>query len=331
MKPENITNSQWAKYNTLFVMEHFLGHNAFQKLFCNTERNLMKSIGEYASKHPPGDSFKLIEYKKGEWKEPLYDLSSPRIFRGAASDWPCTKKWSFDFFAEKYGNYDVKLFGNVGVRADNSPSIEKMTMQEYIKLVRTGSKKYLKFEQMIDHDSELQDDFDRKWLKKFEMNGDFGPHFFLFMGGKNSITPIHNEIQPAVFIQMVGEKKWTLYPPSDRVFLGVPSERRSFFYSSANPYNLNDPNYPLLKYSHPIEFTLYPGDVLWFPPHVFHQVENNTESIGVGYKFFHLPSAFATSKLLTILFFLATKPFLIKAILEARRNKSVYMFDNPDD
>jgi hypothetical protein len=330
-KPENVTTARWLQYNTLFFIEHFLGRKNFLALFGGIERRMFKAIDEHAAKCPPNSSFHVIEQKKGEWKEPFYHPHLPKIFRGAAAYWPCMGKWDFDFFANEYGDREVSLISNVGLRGENSSKLEKIKLRDYVREMRSGSKRYVKFDQMINEHSALQDDFDGTWLAKFQMSGEFRRHFFLFMGGKSTTTPIHNGIQPTVFVQLVGEKKWVFFPTTDRIFMGVRPERRSYYYTPANPYNLNDPAYPLLKYCAPIEVTIYPGDVLFFPPHVWHQVENATDSIGVAYKFFHLPSSFTSSKMLSTLFLLATKPYLIQASILSRRNKSVYMFDKPED
>ena len=87
-------------------------------------------------------------------------------------------------------------------------------------------------------------------------------------------------------------------------------------------------SYPLLKYVNKQEVTLYPGDVLWFPALVWHQVENASNSIGVAYKFFHLPSSFRSSKMLSTLFFFATRPFIFKSAILSKITKKEYIFNN---
>lgn len=328
MKPSNVKASDWYKYNTLFFMEHMLGHKIYKKLFAGTERRLFNAIDKYASSAPPGEPFQVIEYQKGEYSVPFPHPYYPQVFRGAADDWACTQKWSFDFFKEKFGDKEMVLTNNVGLVGKEQEKFETIKLSDYIDQMRAGSKKYIKFSQMIHEDSDLQNDFNGEWLQNFHRTTEFKKLFFLFMGGKGTATPIHTALPPTVFVQIQGSKKWTFYPTNDRLFIGVRPDRRTYYHSHVDPYNLNDPEYPLLKHASRKEVTIHAGDVLWFPALVWHQVENPTDSIGVAYKFFHLQSSFTSSKMLTALFFLATKPFLFQSALMSKFNKKEYIFNN---
>jgi hypothetical protein len=196
--------------------------------------------------------------------------------------------------------------------------------------MRKGSKKYLKFNRLVHHNRGLQFDFDLDWLKKFQLPWSFNEAYYLFIGGQNTLTPVHNGFVCTVFIQIYGRKKWTIYKVGERVFLDVRADRRMYFYSSADPDNINDERFPLLKYAEKYEVILEPGDVLWIPPLVWHQVENLSESIGVAFKFPNIPMAFRTSKVLTSLFFLATKPNIFKALWVSLTHDEDYVFTKED-
>ncbi len=130
-------------------------------------------------------------------------------------------------------------------------------------------------------------------------------------------------------MQIVGQKRWLFYPPSHRLFLGVRPERRNYFYSDVDPEGRSNGAYPLFKHTRPHEVILNPGDLLWFPSHVWHHVENVTASIAVAYKYVHLPSAFQASKMLSSLFFLSTRPFLLESFVSSRIKKNDRIFTNP--
>lgn len=328
MKPNNVSTSHWWRYNTLFFLEHILGHKLYQNLFSGTEQRLFKAIDKYAASAPVGEPFQVLEFQKGEYDFPQPHPYYPAIYRGAATDWPCTQKWTFDFFKEKFGDKEMVLTNNVGLVGKEQEKFETIKLRDYIDQMRAGSKKYIKFSQMIHENSGLQEDFNGEWLQKFHYSTEFKKLFFLFMGGKGTATPIHTALPPTVFVQIQGSKKWVFYPTSDRLFIGVRPDRRTYFHSHVDPYNLNDPKYPLLKYASKREVTIHAGDVLWFPALVWHQVENPTDSIGVAYKFFHLPSSFKSSKMLTTLFFLATKPFIFQSFFLSKISKKEYIFNN---
>ena len=335
MRPHNVSERDWLEYNALFFAEHWLGHRNFQKLFGARERKLWNSVDRYATDHPPAEPFRIIEHAPGD-TQPLFHPHFPEVFRGVAKDWPCVTKWTFDFFAAQYGDKKVQLTNNRGLVAKgqnplvkNGESFEEMTLGEYITQLKNGSPKYLKFSQMIHESSDLQEDFNVDWLLKFHKSHEFKKLFFLFIGGKGTATPIHTALPPTVFVQIQGTKKWTFYPCNDRLFLGVRPDRRSYFFTDANPHEPDPEQFPLLKHAQGKEVLVHAGDVVWFPACCWHHVENVSDSIGVAYKFFDVPSALRASKMLTLSFFCATKPTLIKSSIVARLTKREYIFNAP--
>ncbi len=339
MRPEQVSRADWLEYNALFFAEHFLGHANYRRLFRSRERRLWESVDRYASSHPPRERFRVIEHPEGS-TEPFYHPYQPEVFRGAARDWPCTKKWTFEFFAQRFGDKEVTLSNNRGlvtkeqnnlVTNGSGPQLETIKLGDYIAELKRGSTKYLKFSQMIHESSELQEDFNTDWLLKFHRTRKFKKLFFLFMGGKGTVTPIHTALPPTVFVQIHGTKKWTFYPANDRLFLGVRPDRRSYYFTDANPDDGDDPDFPLLKHAQRQELLLHAGDVLWFPACCWHRVENVSDSIGVAYKFFHVPSALRASRMLTSLFFCATKPTVLRSAVAAKITKREYVFNTPQD
>jgi hypothetical protein len=335
MKPQNVSERDWLEYNALFFAEHWLGHANYRKLFAARERKLWESVDRYATQHPPREPFRVIEHEAGD-TQPLFHPYFPEVFRGVARDWPCVTKWTFDLFAEQYGDKKVQLTNNRGLVAKgqnplvkNGEAFEEMTLREYIAQLKNGSPKYLKFSQMIHESSDLQADFDVDWLRQFRKSHEFKKLFFLFIGGKGTATPIHTALPPTVFVQIQGTKKWTFYPCNDRLFLGVRPDRRSYFFTDANPAEPDERAFPLLKHAQGKEVLVHAGDVVWFPACCWHQVENVSDSIGVAYKFFDVPAALRASKMLTLSFFCATKPTLIKSSLVARLTKREYIFNAP--
>jgi hypothetical protein len=323
MKPHNVKTSHWWAYNALFFSEHFLGEKLYDRLLGNTEKNILAAIDKYASNNPAKEDFRIIEYKKGEYTEPVMHPYYPIVFRGAAADWPCLKKWSFNYFSEKYGDQDVPLLKSPGmVKKDDAALTEDtplsygiVKLRDYIANMQKGSKKYLKFSRIVDEQSSLREDFDYNWLGKFREPGAKNDLNYFFMGGKNTLSPIHADYATTVFVEISGTKKWIFYPINHRLFLGAKSRRYNYFYTDADPYNLTDPKFPLLKYAKPYEVLLHAGDVLYFPSLLWHQVENVTDTIAVSYKYATFKAGFTSSKMLFTCFLLATKPWLIETIL----------------
>lgn len=318
MKPANVKTGKWIKYNVLFFLEHILGENNYRKFFAKTEERLYNEIAEYAEKNKVDVDFKIIEHYDGNYPEPVAHDYYPIVYRGIAKNWECTKNWDLDFFAEKFGDVDITLINNAGLVKDTNQAYDVVKFREYISRLKEGSQEYLKFSRIVEEESSLKNDFDYKWLSKFRTRFAQNDIFYFFMGGKNTVTPIHDGYATTVFVQVEGTKRWIFYPTNERLFIGARPRRYNYFYSEADPHNLNDPKFPLLKYAHPHVVELNAGDVLYFPSFVWHQVENVTDTIGVAYKFASIPSGFTSSKMLATCFFLATKPWLIETFLPWR-------------
>ncbi len=339
MKPNNVKRSHWYLYNTLFFIEHFLGPDLYNKLLGDTEKKLYTAIDEYITQNPKPDDFRLIEYQKGEYSEPVINPLYPVVLRGAASEWPCKEKWTFEYFSENYGDEEVAIvFNETKTHKDDNevrpkPIVRRnivLKLRDFIKGVKNGSKDYLRAWRILDEQPALRKDFDYQWLGKFKPWDGLNLNHYLFMGGKNTMASIHCDYSTTAYIQVQGTKKWIFYPTNHRLFLGARPRRVNWFYTDADIYNLNDPDYPLLKHAKHLEVILNPGDVLYFPSLLFHQVENETEIISVAYKFASFRHGFKASKMLFICFMLATKPWLFETLIPWRedtlgyKKKSVY-------
>jgi hypothetical protein len=329
MKPKELKYSHWIKYNCLFVFEHFLGYKLFKKWFGSTSNKLFQEIDKsiVGKLNPVTEPIPEMDADmvNSDYKFFKKSLKEPILFRGGAKDWEATKKWNLDYFETEYGDRQILMNDLVGTIDPNNPQeFRWISLKEYIGMLRSGSLEYLKFSPLVQNEKTLQQDLNLNWLRKFESFGSFGKTFYLFIGGKGTITPIHNEFPSVVYVQISGHKKWTVLLPEDRVFMDPRTERRIYFYTNADPKKSENPNYPLFKYARKFEATLGPGDVLWFPPFAWHHVENYDESIGVSYKFANFSSGLKASKMMTILFLMATKPNLLLAFVASRFKKDDY-------
>eukprot|EP01114_Cavostelium_apophysatum_P022718 TRINITY_DN8317_c0_g1_i1.p1 TRINITY_DN8317_c0_g1~~TRINITY_DN8317_c0_g1_i1.p1 ORF type:complete len:534 (+),score=71.58 TRINITY_DN8317_c0_g1_i1:112-1713(+) len=104
------------------------------------------------------------------------------------------------------------------------------------------------------------------WSPPMEIN--------LWMGVPTVTTPAHYDLVHNFYTQVVGHKRFILFPPEDAEYLHTfnslhPSARQS-------QIDFNDPksweNFPDMKNLHPQEVILKPGDVLYIPPYHFHYV-----------------------------------------------------------
>jgi len=104
------------------------------------------------------------------------------------------------------------------------------------------------------------------------------------MGVPTVTSPAHYDLVHNFYTQVVGQKRFILFPPEDAEYLHTftslhPSARQS-------QIDFNDPKsweiFPDMNNLHPKEVILNPGDVLYLPPFYFHYVTVVGESISMS-------------------------------------------------
>lgn len=317
MKPSILKYRYWLKYNLLFFMEHLMGPDYFKKPGSAKDK-LIRDIGSDLSGHAQLPENKPLRYADPAAKP---DCSRLSLYKGMAKSWPAYRKWTMDYFKEVYGDRDVLINASNGLVDPKAPQqTESIKLKNYIEELELGTRKYLKLSDLAKREKSLQEDLDLKWLKSFKPRFAVGETYYMFIGGKGTVTPMHNEFSTTIYVQVFGQKKWTLYPPEDRVYLNAVTERRPYFFSNYVPGGDNK-DYSLGQYAEKIEIIMEPGDVLVLPNFYFHYVENLSDSIGVAYKFADVFSALKVSKLFTLLIFLSTRPSIFYSFFAGRIKK----------
>jgi hypothetical protein len=239
MKPKEIRRIDWVKYNIYFFLEHILGLKKFNIFFGKNRKELYQKIDSYLPDSLIGRKVEVEELSpnisREEFMDKCYKTTRPKIFKGAAKEWGAVKKWNLDFFSDNYGDKEIILTDNIGL---TDQEFEILTLRKYIKQLKSGGLKYLRFSDVVKNDKELQHDFDLPWLRNFTIPYSWGEEPKMFMGAKKSLTPLHVGFSYFLFIQVMGQKKWIIYPPENRIFLDARTDRTFYFYSNANPYHL---------------------------------------------------------------------------------------------
>jgi hypothetical protein len=335
MKPDLITSSQWRKFNLYFLLEHFMGLTLAKKLI----HPLRKKLYAEALKNPGmknrGQIYSLTEYEKFEFTDDLLQndelLKKPIVFRGVAKDWSAVQNWSKFFFREHYDKTKVTIIDNPGlVDKDKENIFKHTTFGEYFDEVEKDPSKYLRFSRVLDHNPTLLNDLNLNWLRKFKYGMHMGEQTFLFMGESDTRTPMHAGLTHTIFIGVKGRKKWTICAPNERFFIDPLAARVLYYYTDANPTEGAplDEQYPLAPYLKKYEFVLEEGDVLWLPSLYWHYIDNLTLTIGVAFKYTNIPQSFKITSLFTTLFFMATKPTILRSFIYNRTKGNDYVFNS---
>jgi hypothetical protein len=316
----NIKGSQRFEYGIYQVLDHFLGRERTFKMLGKRRKKFYRNLLETLKKSGEGKIYP-IERRKDitlkEFKNHYMRKGIPVVLEGAAKDWDCVKKWSLEYFKDLHGQDEIIY---VDSQQEGYP-YEKIKLSEVIDNIRSGGKKYYRFYPLLARHPEHIKDFDYKWLLQHKTKNSWFDTFQVFMGGKGSITNIHNANPPNLFVQVYGQKDWILYSQYHTIVIDPIPVRNT--YRNA-PYKLNgapfDPfnptyesPYTLYKYIDGISVSLQPGDVFWNPPFYWHTVKNVTDSIGVGYRWIDPMYAFKISPLYMFLDLFSRNPSLFKS------------------
>jgi hypothetical protein len=294
--------------NLLMLGEQLFGARAVAGL----KRRFLRRL-EARLAAAPGTSPKPVDRRDGltaeEFQRDYFRASLPVIFSGAASAWACCKRWDLDYFSVAHGDNDLLIVNSNGLTSrENHSNYEFLSVRDLVGNIRKGGDKYLRFSPLLHENPVLAADLDLKWLGKMRGGKTFGNTYYMFMGGAGKKTLLHADQPCNLYVQVYGQKKWTLFLPQDSAGL-YPEVTNTAYVKS--PLDIDTPDtsrYPLYKAAQAYEAYLKPGDVLYVPPHVWHQVENLTDTIAVGYRFSSLGAAVRSSLTFSLLRILSTNP-----------------------
>ena len=244
-----------------------------------------------------------------EFKNGFFKNSEPVVYRGAAKDWPCCKKWDLNYFKDAVGKKNVLLVDINGLTSKKSETgFEILPVSDLVTNIREGGEKYLRFSPLLQHDPGLVKDLNLDWLGRLKSRWSIGVTYYLFMGGKGTVTHLHCDQPCNLFIQVYGRKKWTLISVDQSHMVYPQATQTAYFKSEADlGIKLNE-KHSLINKAKKWEVILEPGDILYIPPHVWHYVENLSETIAVGYRFSSIAAAIRSSGIFTFLRFCAQNP-----------------------
>ena len=119
----------------------------------------------------------------------------------------------------------------------------------------------------------------------------------VWLGVKGCITPLHRDSSDNFAIQLLGRKRWTIFPPQDAPYLYMSSVSQSKGMDfAASAIDLRRPDlarFPEFRNAKGITFELCAGEMLYVPMGWGHYVENLELSLMVNYWLSIVPSGVA--------------------------------------
>jgi hypothetical protein len=311
-----LSRAQRVAHDGLWILEHFLGRERVDELLGDARGRLHDSMVARLERRGEGRVYPVERREDpvgvDEFRERYAATSSPVVLAGAARSWPAVGKWTPEVFAERFGDDEITLINvareEMRASTTHETTSETATLREVIEGMRRGSKKYSRFAPLLENHPELMGDIDADWLAARRGSTGVGRFYQMFIGGAGTSTAFHSAAGANLFTQVYGRKRWLIYPTSYNPTYSIVRNRAPFFFTSLDPDDPDEERYPLFRHAHGWEVTLEAGDVLYVPPFFWHQVDNPTDSIGVGFRWYHLPSLLRSSPTQLLLTLAATNP-----------------------
>lgn len=236
----------------------------------------------------------------------------PVIIKGAAKEWGAIKKWNLDFFANNYGDTMLPFLESKG-EGDNR-YVEKR-VDEICREIGNGSRKYVKFSNVILKNKELRDDFDIKQIERINSVKKHVPASIqLFMGGPGTKTTIHTALSNVTFVQVYGTKRWLTLPKEWTPIMNPLVDREPQFMADDYICDVESPKIKHLTRKMPFkEVFLEAGDVYFNPAFLWHHVANDSTSIGVAFRWVSY-RAVMRAPILTSLVMMSQLPTIMKLL-----------------
>lgn len=235
----------------------------------------------------------------------------PVIVSDAMRDWAAPKKWTPDYLANRFGNEQVQVYG------DLFRLVKITSLSEYLKqyfgrssqAVRAaGSVPYVRWYSHLIGDErvpwadevfrQLQGDWSRPYFfpansfvlpycgpsEDIDPSRDWFPARGLFISGQGARTRLHADpwCSDALLCQICGQKDFVMYDPAQAPYLT----------NGARSVDVEAPDlqvFPDFPQARPVvRDVLRPGEVLLVPAGWFHHFNSTTDSISLTWNFVHL-------------------------------------------
>lgn len=313
-------------YDTFYLLDHFLSRRLvnffFGKIRSQQRTKFLNKIRRHHGTVKPVDRQENLTPE--EFYTEYFTKGIPVVLAGAAREWQCVRQWDFDYLSRIVGTDPVTLLpkerttdGFDGTRDDES--VEHTDFENFINGIKKGTGKYLRFSTMVEDHEQLSKQMDIAKLKQYLGPLVIGHRIHSFIGSAHSRTRLHCDFPPNLFMQVKGRKHWTLFPPEYRAVIDPLLERSSLSFTTnlevRQPREAKD---AISKHIDRFETTLEPGDILFNPAYMWHDVYNLDDSIGVSVRWLSLGVHWRAAWVPQVLNAFATNPPVWRAGLSKR-------------
>jgi ribosomal protein L16 Arg81 hydroxylase len=305
-------------FKLYWLSQHFLG-KTFSRILLYPFYSLQKrQTLKFNEKSSKGSNFQICLEKDlsiKDFKKKYLKKNIPVILKGAALDWPATGKWDLNFFKDNYGDEEQPVIATTGEEIYSDKKEKKDV--NYVSLKEISSQKdkyYGNFSPLVHKYKELREQLKLGRLRELQDWYSSLMLYQLFIGGEGHKTDLHSEMSSNLFIMLSGKKKWAMCSPKYAQFLDVPVSREPCFHSPVNFFKKESREQKSVHGIDYCEFILEEGDILFVPPYFWHQVYNESDSVGLAVKWHNPLAYFKSSITQSILTTFAINPPLWKLV-----------------
>lgn len=209
----------------------------------------------------------------------------PVVLEGLLDEWPHRELWTLAGLRERYGDRQISAISTVDGRLNGDAraglSFAAVRLADYVDQLEQGVPLDLylsapgaswmpELEETLSTPAYCRD---ASWRNSRFWMGPAGTH-----------TPLHRDVAENIFFQLVGRKRFLIYPPAATPWLYSHPFRSALpNFSRYDPSDRDDPRFPLGRRVQPIEIVLGPGDAMFLPSRWWHDVRSL--DISVSYNF----------------------------------------------
>lgn len=105
----------------------------------------------------------------------------------------------------------------------------------------------------------------------------------LWMGPAGCVSSLHIDKLPNLVVQLIGRKKWYLFPSAEMELVYLPAPAVTPRFSRLDPEHPDLASFPKYARARPYVFELAPGEALFVPPNWPHHVRSLEFSISLNF------------------------------------------------
>jgi lysine-specific demethylase 8 len=226
-----------------------------------------------------------------EFRRTFVGSCRPVVLTGAIEDWPARGLWSPEYFAERFADARVRAYvmpeGEMQLDPLKGFLLHETRVADYVEHVRdAGPVAYYLRANLASTLPQLLGDvrvpaYCRGWRLKSN----------LWFAKAGTVSGLHFDLPHNLFAQVHGQKRFTLFAPSESRWLyrhpwtsSVPHVAR------VDPERRDDPRFPEFSRARGFVADLEPGDALFIPERWWHHARTVETSISVNFWWCSLPT-----------------------------------------